>query len=116
MARRIPRSITDQKEVPSIKESFKALKTVPRLFKEIYKTNPALFIANLSGRLLNSFTPVVVLWIGKMIIDEIILQVSLADKDLSLLWKLVAIEFGVVRSEERRVGTECSGSSVRDDR
>jgi len=96
MARRIPRSITDQKEVPSIKESFKALKTVPRFFKEIYKTNPALFIANLSGRLLNSFTPVVVLWIGKMIIDEIILQVSLADKDLSLLWKLVAIEFGVV--------------------
>src|SRR5699024_7112708 len=52
--------------------------------------------ANLIGRLLNSFTPVVVLWIGKMIIDEIILQVSLADKDLSLLWKLVVIEFGVV--------------------
>src|SRR5699024_7832726 len=37
-----------------------------------------------------------ILWIGKLIIDEIILQVSIADKDLSLLWKYVIIEFSIV--------------------
>lgn len=95
MARRIPKSITDQKERTSIKDSFKALKTVPRFFKEIYKSSPKLFIVNILARLINSFTPVVILWVGKLIIDEIIYQVSIEDKDLSILWKYVIIEFSV---------------------
>lgn len=93
MARRIAKSITDTKERTSIKDSFKALKTVPRFFREIYKSSPKLFVINIIARLLNAFTPVVILWVGKLIIDEIIYQVSLDDKDLSLLWKYVAIEF-----------------------
>lgn len=95
MARRIPKSITDKKERTSVKDSFKALKTVPRFFKEIYQSSPKLFVVNLIARLLNAFTPVVILWVGKLIIDEIILQVSLEDKDLSLLWKYVIIEFAI---------------------
>src|SRR5699024_11465640 len=55
-----------------------------------------LFIVIVIARLLNAFTHVVILWIGKLIIDEIILQVSIADKDLSLLWKYVIIEFSIV--------------------
>lgn len=96
MARRIPRSITDKKERTSIKDSFLAMKAVPRFFREIYHSSPKLFIVNVIARLLNAFTPVVILWIGKLIIDEIILQVSIADKDLSLLWKYVIIEFSIV--------------------
>lgn len=95
MARRKPKSITDQQNKTSIKDSFKALKTVPRFFKEVYKSSPGLFITNVILRLINSFTPVVILWVGKLIIDEIILQVSLADQDLSTLWMYVGIEFGV---------------------
>lgn len=95
MARRIPKSITDQNNQTSIRDSFKALKTIPRFFREIYNSSPSLFLANIFFRLLNSFTPVVILWVGKLIIDEIILQVSLPDKDLDLLWKYVIIEFSV---------------------
>lgn len=95
MARRIPKSITEEKEKTSIKDSFNALKTIPRLFREIYRSSPKLFLLNVLSRLLNSFTPVVILYVGKMIIDEIILQVSLEDKDFSLLWKYVIIEFSV---------------------
>ncbi len=95
MARRIPKSITEEKEKTSIKDAFNALKTIPRLFREIYRSSPKLFLLNVFSRLLNSFTPVVILLVGKMIIDEIILQVSLEDKDFSLLWKYVIIEFSV---------------------
>lgn len=96
MARRIPRSITDKKERTSVKDSFIAMKAVPRFFREIYHSSPKLFIVNVFARLLNAFTPVVILWVGKLIIDEIILQISIADKDLSLLWKYVIIEFSIV--------------------
>ncbi len=40
-------------------------------FKEIYKSGPFLFILNALSRLLNSFSPVVLLWVGKLIIDEV---------------------------------------------
>jgi len=38
----------------------------------------------------------VILWIGKLIIDEIILQISLDTPDYTSLWTYVAIEFGLV--------------------
>ncbi|OAD92110.1 ABC transporter ATP-binding protein [Aequorivita soesokkakensis] len=94
MPRPIPKSITD-KEKTSVRDSFKALKTIPRFFKEIYRASPKLFFVNAFSRLLNAFTPVVILWVGKMIIDEIILQVSLEDKDFTMLWNYVIIEFSV---------------------
>ncbi|HLW32792.1 MAG TPA: ABC transporter ATP-binding protein [Aequorivita sp.] len=95
MARPVLKSITDKEEKTSVKDSFKALKTIPRFFREIYRSSPLLFFANTFSRLLNAFTPVVILWVGKMIIDEIILQVSLEDKDFTLLWKYVLIEFSI---------------------
>lgn len=95
MARPPLKSISDQEEKTSIKDSFKALKTIPRFFKEIYKSSPILFIVNTASRLINAFTPVVILWVGKLIIDEIILQISLEESNLKMLWIYVGIEFGV---------------------
>ena len=95
MPRPQPKSITDKEEKTSVKDSFKALKTIPRFFREIYRSSPKLFLLNTFARLINAFTPVVILWVGKMIIDEIILQVSLEDKDFTLLWNYVLIEFSV---------------------
>tara|TARA_R110000823_G_scaffold311718_1_gene437580 strand:+ start:35773 stop:37608 length:1836 start_codon:yes stop_codon:yes gene_type:complete len=94
MPRPIPKSITD-KDKTSVRDSFEALKTIPRFFREIYRASPKLFFVNTFSRLLNAFTPVVILWVGKMIIDEIILQVSLENQDFTQLWNLVIIEFCV---------------------
>lgn len=89
------KSITEQEEKTGFRDSFKALKTVPRFFKEIYKSSPGLFIVNTLSRLINAFTPIVILWVGKMIIDEILLQISLEEPNLRLLWIYVLIELGV---------------------
>jgi len=75
--------------------SFASLKFVPRFFKEIRKVNPSLFYANVLARTINAVLPVIILWIGKLIIDEVVLQIAAETKDLDRLWLLVAVEFGL---------------------
>lgn len=79
----------------NFKESFTSLKFVPRFFKEIRKVNPVLFYLNVFGRILNAILPVIMLWLGKLIIDEVVIQIAAETKDLDLLWLLVAAEFGL---------------------
>ncbi|SKB85011.1 ATP-binding cassette, subfamily B [Salegentibacter holothuriorum] len=79
----------------SFKGSFDSLKFVPRFFKEIRKVNPMLFYANLLARTVNAVLPVIILVVGKLIIDEVVLQISAETKDLERLWWLVAAEFGL---------------------
>ncbi|MDT0684899.1 ABC transporter ATP-binding protein [Autumnicola psychrophila] len=79
----------------NFRESFASLKFVPRFFKEIRKVNPALFYANLLCRVVNAFLPVLILYVGKLIIDEVVLQIAAEEKDLDQLWILVAVEFGL---------------------
>ena len=79
----------------NFKESFASLKFVPRFFKEIRKVNPLLFYTNLLCRIVNAFLPMLMLWIGKLIIDEVVLQIAADVKDLERLWMLVAVEFAL---------------------
>ena len=79
----------------NFKESFASLKFVPRFFKEIRKVNPLLFYTNVAGRILNAILPVIMLWLGKLIIDEVVIQIAAETKDLDQLWILVAAEFGL---------------------
>ncbi len=97
VARNIP-TLTKANNKTDLKASFKALKYIPRFFKEIWLINPKMFCTNASLRLLNAFSPVIILWVGKLIIDEIILQTTLdkVDQDFSTLWKYVGIELAVI--------------------
>lgn len=79
----------------SFKGSFESLRFVPRFFKEIRKVNPVLFYANLLSRTVNAVLPVIILIVGKLIIDEVVLQISAETKDLERLWWLVGAEFGL---------------------
>jgi len=79
----------------NFKESFASLRFVPRFFKEIKGVNPFLFYINLLCRAISAVSPVVILWIGKMIIDEVVLQMAADIKDMDRLWLLVGAEFGV---------------------
>jgi ATP-binding cassette subfamily B protein len=94
MAKRL-RSISDIKET-NWKEGFQALRYVPRFFKKVWEAAPALFVINLISRILNAASPIIILWVGKLIIDEVILQIDLVDKDLTQLWWYVGIELAVI--------------------
>ncbi len=52
-------------------------------------------IGNVLLRILKAAIPVVMLWIGKLIIDEIILQIDAPVPSYSLIWIYLAMEFGL---------------------
>lgn len=94
MPRKQPKSLKDQNNL-KLKDSFKAWSAIPRFFKEIYLAAPMLFLVNVLGRFLKAFAPVLLLWVGKLIIDEIVLQLTKDEKSFTVLWQYVAIEFGI---------------------
>ena len=75
--------------------SLASLKFVPAFFNEIRKVNPLLFYVNVFSRLINAILPVLMLWIGKLIIDEVLLQLGAEIPAFDRLWLLVAAEFGL---------------------
>ena len=62
----------------------------------VWAASPPLFLANAVLRLFRAAIPVLVLYIGKLIIDEVVLQATAtAPRDLAHLWTLVGIELGL---------------------
>jgi ATP-binding cassette subfamily B protein len=78
----------------TFKQRLAALRNLPKFFKLVWKTSPSLTIANSLLRLTKSATPVAILYIGKLIIDQVI-QISQGkiSSHSNHLWKLVVIEF-----------------------
>ena len=95
MARFQPKSLNDKQKI-GLKDSFNSLSYIPRFFKEIWQTNKKLFLIASLCRLIAAFLPVVIQWIGKIIIDDIIRITTTGGKDFSELWKYVLIEFILV--------------------
>lgn len=79
----------------SFKESVAALKTVPRFFVEIYQSNRLLFIINALCRLVSALLPLAMLWVGKLIVDEVVLQMGADTADYTQVFKWVGLEFGL---------------------
>lgn len=79
-----------------MKETLNALQYLPPFIKMIWETSPAMTLANILLRLLSALVPVTTLYIGKLIIDEVILLNGNGGGDMSTLWLYVGIELGVV--------------------
>ncbi|RMG30470.1 MAG: ABC transporter ATP-binding protein [Bacteroidetes bacterium] len=95
---RLPRqrNFWEPEQAPTFKENLQALGNLPRFLKLIWQTSPRLTLANVLLRLLQAGIPVTVLYIGKLIIDEIIRLASLGmEADKEYLWLLVGLEFGL---------------------
>lgn len=90
------RKRTDNKKVLSSKERFEALKNLPPFFKLVWQTSPRLLVLNAVLRLLRSGVPVSMLYVGKLIIDEVIRLNSMeGEKDLQFLFILIGSELGL---------------------
>lgn len=76
-------------------ERIGAFKNLNPFFKMIWNTSPRLALINILLRLLKSLIPIVSLYIGKLIIDEVIALVATPEPSLSYLSGLIATEFGV---------------------
>ncbi len=87
---------TAKKKNVSVKERFRALRTLPPFFKLIWQTNPRLFAASVVLRVVRAAIPVTMLYLGKLIIDEVVrLSEAGGDNDLTLIFTYLALEFGL---------------------
>ena len=80
---------------PTLKEKFAALRNLPRFFKLVWETNHWYTIINAILRLLRSSLPVAILYVGKLIIDEVVTLSTTSTTDHTFLWELVATEFAL---------------------
>src|SRR5437867_4089781 len=81
---------------PTLKEKFAALHNLPRFFKLVWETNHWYTLINALLRIIKSAMPVAILYIGKLIIDEVVmLSKSTSITDHTYLWELVAAEFAL---------------------
>lgn len=77
------------------KERFAALRYVPPFLKMVWKAGPSMAASNLVLRLLRAGLPLALLYVGKLIIDEVVRLVNAGGGDLQLIWWLVSIELGL---------------------
>ncbi len=82
-------------EKPSFRDRLDAFKNLPRFFKMIWATSPSMTIGNVLLRVVKAAIPVVMLWVGKLIIDEIILQMDQTDPYYGNIWLYLGLEFGL---------------------
>lgn len=92
--------------VGSWKQRLGALKNLPAFLGLVWRTSRSLTLASLALRLVRALLPVVTLYVGKLIIDEVVALVAVADKPETLgawlasglasrLVLLLAAEFGL---------------------
>lgn len=78
----------------TLKERFSALKNLPAFLKLIWETNPGMAMANVLLRLVRAAIPLAMLYVGKLIIDEVVLQTKTPESaDMDRLFLLVSLEF-----------------------
>lgn len=87
---------TDTKEELSWRERFAALGNLPAFFKLVWEVSPTLFVGNALLRLLRAAIPAATLYVGKLIIDQVVgLSNVNGSGDTDYLWWLVGAEFGL---------------------
>jgi ATP-binding cassette subfamily B protein len=81
---------------PGWRERLEAAKHVPRLLKLVWATEPRYVAGILALRVARSLVPLAVLWIGKLIVDEVVHAVGVAGSGGAVDWRrlveLLAIE------------------------
>lgn len=87
--------MSTQNTPTSFKDQLNALRNVPRFFKVIWDTSPALAIGNMGLRLVQSAMPLSMLYVGKEIIDAVIRLINREDTETSYLWTMVAVELAL---------------------
>ena len=84
-----------KKEKSSFKQQFSALKNLKPFFKMVWQTDRGMTTANVLLRLIQSFIPLMMLYVGKEIVDEVIHLISVGAEDKSTIWFWLSIELGL---------------------
>jgi ATP-binding cassette subfamily B protein len=79
----------------TLKERLDALRNLPAFFKLVWQTSPWMTVVSSILRIAKSATPLGLLYVGKLIINQIIAITQHHSTNTYHVWQLVAIEFGL---------------------
>ena len=79
----------------TFKERLIALRNLPAFFKLVWQTSPWMTVVNSLLRIARSAMPVALLYIGKLIIDQVIVLSHQHGANTHHLWQLVGFEFAL---------------------
>ena len=79
----------------TLKERLAALNNLPAFFKLVWQTSRLFTIINALLRLVRSAMPVALLYVGKLIIDNVIILSHQHGASTNHLWQLVGLEFAL---------------------
>ena len=85
----------DAKPKKGFAESLQSLKLIIPFFRMIWSTSPTLTFSNIILRLFKAAIPLGQLYVGKLIIDEVIRLISAEQKDFEMLWWWLGFELAL---------------------
>ena len=88
-------------DILTFKERLSALSNLPAFLNLVWKTNAWLTLSSAGLRLFRSALPLAMLYVGKLIIDEVVaINTGSRGSGTDYLWSLIAIEFGLAISTD----------------
>ena len=81
--------------LPPVRERLAAFRYIPPFLKMVWATKPSYGVGIVLIRLLSAFTPLAMLWVGKLIIDTVVANIGAPVPDWGLLIRLVLLELGI---------------------
>ena len=89
---------------PGWRERLEAVRHVPRLLRLVWTSEPRYVVAILLLRIARSFIPLAVLWIGKLIVDDVVHAIRISGSGAPVDWvrlaELVGIELAIALAGE----------------
>src|SRR3954452_15842625 len=88
--------IPEEERPRGFRERLAALRYLPALVGLVWQTHSGLTVAMVTLRLVHAFVPVASLWAAKLIIDAVVALARSPGASLTPLWRVVALELGIV--------------------
>jgi ATP-binding cassette, subfamily B, bacterial len=90
------RALPEDQRPKGWRERLAALRYLPALLRLVWSTHRGYTLAMIVLRLVRAFVPVSTMWVAKLIIDEVIALTQRPGASLGPLWRVVALELGIV--------------------
>ncbi len=88
--------LPDDERPQTWRERFAAMRYLPQLLRLVWQTHRAFTATMIILRLIRAFVPVGSMWVAKLIIDIVVAHVRAPGGSLTPLWRVVALELGIV--------------------
>ncbi|MDR0786777.1 MAG: ABC transporter ATP-binding protein/permease [Gemmatimonadota bacterium] len=89
-----------ERQTPSWGERARAMRNLPPFLSSVWEASPGYTVLIILLRLARAFVPVMMLWVGKLIVDAVVTSARTGDPDWRRLAELVALELGITIGAE----------------